>query len=359
MAISDPDSSTALRITEIEHFRGTTRILAREWSDQSLASLTADPGRNLAGPDLSTGTTKLMVVDLPAMSAEDRARPSIAIAAAGTEAGWRRASLSIKDGDRTIELGGTNGIATLGQLVGNLPIHTPMLVDTLSRPVVRLLHDAMTLPPGAGDPTSFDAPSLWIGGEIVRYGRADKIGPRDYRLCEMLRGCFGTGDTLTLHGDGTECLLLESDSLLLLDTVPTPLGALIDVEAMWIGDAQPVEYSLIVEGNAIRPRKPVHGRIEWQSNGDFLLAWVRRDRLAHGWIDGADIPNSEGVTEFAVGLSVGGLSRANWDISNESLLIGAAEISALSLPSGSILDFAITQQGRYARSRPLLLQTIL
>jgi hypothetical protein len=206
---------------------------------------------------------------------------------------------------------------------------------------------------------SFDAPSLWIGGEIVRYGRADKIGPRDYRFVDLLRGCFGTDDSMLPHADGTECLLLERNSLFVLDTMPTPMGALLEIEALGIGDAQSVEYSLVVDGTAIRPRKPVHGRIERQSNGDLLLAWVRRDRLAHGWIDGADIPNSEGVIEFTVELAVGGLMRSVWSASSESLLLSAAEIAALSLPSGSILDFAITQQGRYARSQSMLIQTSL
>lgn len=352
------DMMQPLRIVEVEHLRGTTRISASEWSDIAITSPIADPGRNMPEPDLATGETRLMLVDLPAFGSEDPARASVGVAAAGTQPGWRRAALSIRDGARGIELGGTNGIATIGALVGGLAKHSPLLVDSANQPVIRLLHEGMTLPVGTGDPASFDAPSLWLGGEIIRYGMAEKIAARDYRLKHLLRGCFGTGDTPVAHTSGTEALLLEPQSLLLLDGAFSPVGALIEIEALGIGDAAPVAKALSISGLAIRPRAPVHGQIGHLANGDVHLSWIRRDRLAHFWTDGADLPNSENVTAYSVELAVAGVPMANWETATELLTVSASELATLSLASGATLDFSIIQQGRFARSAPLVLTSV-
>jgi Putative phage tail protein len=352
------DSAQLLRVVEIEHFRGATRISASEWADHATTSLIADPGRNLPEPDLAIGETQMMLVDLPAFGTEDPGRASVGVAAAGTQAGWRRAALSIRDGERSVELGGTNGVATMGALVGSLPAHSPLLIDSANQPMIRLLHDGMTLPVGTGDPTSFDAPSLWVGGEIIRYGQAEKIAARDYRLKELLRGCFGTGDAQPSHSNGAEALLLEPQSLLLLGGAVTPVGAIIEVEAIGPGDSAPAFKSLIISGNALRPRAPVHGEIDRLANGDFRLSWVRRDRLVHIWADGADLPNSENVNAYSVELAVGGINIASWNTTAEMLAITATELAALGLTAGTLLSFSIIQQGRFARSLPTILTAI-
>jgi Putative phage tail protein len=352
------DNAQPLRVVEVEHLKGTTRISASEWVDHAAASLIADPGRNLLEPDLAIGETQMMLVDLPAFGTEDPGRASVGVAASGTQGGWRRAALSIRDGERSIVLGGTNGAAAMGVLVGGLPAHSPLLVDSANQPLIRLLHDGMTLPVGTGDPTSFDAPPIWLGGEIIRYGQAEKIAACDYRLKDLLRGCFGTGDAQPSHSYGTEALLLEPQSLFLLDGAMTPVGAMIDVEAIGTGDIAPVSRSLMVSGNALQPRAPVHGEIDRLANGDFRLSWVRRDRLVHSWADGADLPNSENVAAYAVELAVGGITIASWNAPTEVLAIATSELTSLGLVAGTPFNFSIIQQGRFARSSPLTLTTI-
>lgn len=352
-AIFCDDMAEPLRITEIEHLRGTMRIAAAEWSDTASPYAIADPGRNLPQPDLAAGETRLMLVDLPAFGADDPGSASVAIAAAGTQSGWRRAALSVRDGERSIDLRGTNGIATIGTLVGILSAHSSLLLDSSNQPVIRLLHDSMTLPVGTGDPASHDAPSLWLGGEIIRYGLADKIAPCDYRLTGMVRGCFGTGDIVNAHLSGAAALLLEPQSLLMLDPVFAQVGVTVEVEALGLGDITAVAQTLAVSGNAIRPRAPVHGYIERLPNGDLSLEWIRRDRLAHIWADSADSPNSENVSSYSVELSMGGMTIANWTTAAEMLTVSASELATLGVASSDTLDFAIVQQGRFARSLPL------
>jgi hypothetical protein len=343
------------RIVEVEHFRGASRVVAAEWIEQALQNTVADSGRNQTETDFAVSPTQLMVLELPAMDAIDPARPVVAIAAAGMGPGWRRASLVIRDGDRAIDIGGTVGVANMGALLDALPAHNPLLPDRGNQPIIRLAHHAMSLPPGTGDADSFDSPMLWLGGEIIRYGRAEKIGLRDYRLSGLIRGCFGTGDIWPSHLAGTSCLLLEAESLRILDSIPTPVGANISVEALGLGDVQPVTAALAVVGLAILPPSPVHGRAEWRNGGDLWLVWVRRDRLAYAWLDGADIPNSEGGSDYHVTLSVGQSPLGEWTVSANELLISAAELAGFSIAPGAMLTFSVVQQGRYAQSRPLTL----
>lgn len=356
--LSVDDTSTSLRIVEVEHQRGTTRVTAREWVDGVSLNSVADAGRNVPGADLPVGETHLILADLPAFGTEDPGRATVVAVAAGTGAGWKRAALSLFDGDRIVDLGVTKGVATIGELLVGLPPHSPMLEDRMNQPVIRLLHDGMTLPAGSGDPKSFDAPSMWINGEIVRYGNAAKIGPRKYQLNDLLRGCFGT-DSSVGHPAQADFFLIESESLLPLDSVPTPIDAVLSLEVQGIGDAVPVQQSVSVTGGAVVPRRPVHGSIERLVNGDICLKWRRRDRLAHSWADGADIPNSESVLAYVVELYVGGVQFATWDASSDSLSITAFDIAALSISPGTTLQFQIRQQGRFARSQPLTVGTVL
>jgi Putative phage tail protein len=347
------------RIVEVEHIRGSVRLAAQDMIGSNLPGLSmADPGRNQPQPDLAAGETRMLLIELPALSEEDPGRPIIAVAAAGTGPGWRRAALSLRDGDRWIDLGGTNGVAMMGMLVDELPPHSALLEDRSNRPVVRLLHDAMTLPTGTGDAFGFDAPTLWIGGELVRYGFAEKIGPRDYRLSGLLRGCFGTGDTALSHVAGGNILLLEPNALRILDAFPTSVGSTLEVEAMGIADAVPVGATLMLSGVAITPRPPVHGEVEWLANGDIQLAWKRRDRLVSAWSNGVDLPNNEGQLEFLVELSVDEVVRSSWTVFAPDLLVTAPELASLFVPSGSVVHFAISQVGRFARSSPLAIATI-
>ncbi len=355
--LSETSGAQALRIVEVEHQRGTTRVIAREWGEGASVNPAADPGRSLPATDLTIGETRLLLADLPAFGTDDPGRAVLVAAAAGTGAGWRRAALSLMDGDRDVALGGTKGVATMGHLQAELPPHTAMLEDRMNQPVIRLLNAGMTLPTGSGDPKSFDAPLLWLGSEIIRYGNAEQIGAQDYRLSGLLRGCFGTQSN-GVHAAQSDVFLIEPDSLLQLDSMPTPVDSSFLVEAQGIADAIPVQRHITVTGNAIRPPRPVHGMAERFENGGILLQWKRRDRLPHIWADGADVPDSEGTTEYAVELYVGGARIATWRCTASSLLLTAAETASLSIGSGAVLQFNIIQLGRFARSLPLVLTLI-
>jgi hypothetical protein len=351
------DASEPFRIIEVEHQRGVTKVTGQEWMTASVSTLFADPGRNQPDQDMVVGETRLILADLPATNSDDPGKPIIVAAVAGSGAGWRRAALSRIDADRETDLGGSTGIATMGTLLGPLLPHSDLLLDQQHQPVIRLLHDRMTLPPGSGDPLSNDAPALWINDEIIRYGTAEKIAARDYRLKDLVRGCFNSGSAVT-HSDGANCFLLDADGLVKIDVGLDALGSAISINASGVGDSQPVNRLLAITGQAVRPRSPVHGRIEKRTNGDLYLSWIRRDRLTLPWGDAVDILNSEAVLEFVIAVAVAGQTIKSWTINASDLQITGAELSMLNIPSGALLDFSISQQGRYARSDPLILSIL-
>jgi hypothetical protein len=356
--LSTGADSAALRITEVEHLRGTTRIIASEWPDSSGTLAIADPGRNLPDPDLPMGETQLILADLPAVGGDDPGKPLVVAAVAGTGPGWKRAALSMVDGDRIIDIGQSRAAATIGHLLDPLPLHSPMVFDQSSQPIIRLLHDGMALPTGSGTAVAFDAPALWLNGEIIRYADAEQLSSRDYRLSGLLRGCFDTRSAIT-HPTGTPLFLIDADDLSPIERQPLIVGSALEIEALGLADPAPAIAAIVVSGNAIVPRTPVHGAIERLTNGDILLRWIRRDRLNFAWVDGADMPESEGGQNFEVALSVGGQFRQIWAVAQPSLVIDAAEIGALAIPAGSTLLFSVRQLGKFAQSMPIELSHVV
>jgi Putative phage tail protein len=346
------DGRPPQRITEVEYLRGTARVVAKEWVTSDLDIMASDPGRNLSGVDGPIGQTRLIIADLPALSTNDPARTIVVVAAAGTAAGWRRAALSLVDGDREVELGATNGVAVIGHNVGEISPHSAMILDLQNQPVIRVLHDAMSLPVGSGDPTDFDAPMLWIGGEIIRYGNAEKIGVQEYRLSNLLRGCFSTNSDI-VHNNQTPALLLDASSNLVLDTIPLPTGSTLVLNATGLADSVAVQASIPIAGNAIRPPAPVHGCVTHHIDGGVTVAWTRRDRLPHDWGDGADVPNSENAESYDIALYADGQLIATRTVAEPYLSLSAAEWDALPIAPATTLNFEIVQQGRFARSLPL------
>lgn len=275
-------------------------------------------------------------------------------AVAGTAPGWRRAALSLVESERVVEIGQSTGSAVIGNLVGTLPVHSPMLYDVSNRPILRLLHAGMRLPPGTGNVADFDAPAIWLGGEIIRYANAAQIAPLDYEISGLQRCCFGASASAPHPGDSA-FFLIDGASLTPIDSLPLPIGATLEVEALGLADSVPASAGLIVTGAAITPRTPVHGTISQLPNGDIELGWIRRERLNFGWADGIEIPNSDGADAFVVDMYHGGQLSHSWTTGQSLLTVPASLIASLGLPPGALLAFEVRQLGRHARSAPLTL----
>jgi len=193
---------------------------------------------------------------------------------------------------------------------------------------------------------------LWIGGEIIRYGHAEKIGPLEYRISTLMRGCFGTNSDI-LHAAQTPAFILDAGSNLVLDTIPLPVGSKLVLNAAGLADSVAVQASIQIVGNAIRPPAPVHGCVTHHDEGGVTAAWTRRDRLPHDWADGADLPNSENAESYDLELFADGDLVFARTVAEPLLSFSAAEWTALPIASATTLSFVVVQQGRFARSHPL------
>ncbi len=343
-----------LRITEIEYLRGGAKIIARDWLRQDPSSLwDADPGRNLGATDLLVGETQLQLLDLPALTLQEPNAPIVAIAASGSAAGWRRAALSLVDDNRLVELGGTAQPAIMGRSLNALPAHNPWLIDYQNQLVVELPHSAMTLDTGTGDPLSVDAPTIWLGDEIIRYGHAVHMGNNIYHIKKLLRGCAGTEGAVAGHIIDETMVLLDKEELRILDEVPLSIGSNVTIEALGVGDIQPATASILVSGNALKPRSPVHAYARKLLSGDIEISWIRRTRIDPGWQDGVDIPLYEDTQRFVVIVNSNGIVLGEWPSDQISLIIATAEFSGLA--PGTICTAEIRQQGRFALSEPAII----
>jgi hypothetical protein len=287
---------------------------------------------------------------LPNFDEQDPGRPAIVVAAGGTAAGWRRAALSLRNGDQLEELGSTAPQASIGQTIAPVPYHSDMLLDSTNILDVRLANSAMTIPPGTGSPFDQTAPMLLIGDELVRYGTAVQLGPLDYRISGLLRGVRATNGNATNHAIGTYVTFLERQSLLIPDLPGVVIGSTLTIEAIGRGDISPVSQSLGVEARALRPLPPVHVRVTREVDGAINIEWIRRSRFDPGWIDYSDIPLGEEALEFELVLSFEGQRLVVQLVEQSATAISAAVVDSWALTPGSEILLEIRQMGKFAAS---------
>jgi Putative phage tail protein len=354
---ADPGGDGRWQITEIEHLSGASRISAQRSVDADPArSYLADAGRSLVSPDVLAGTTNLVLMDLPALEPTDPGQPIIAIAAAGSSAFWRSASLSLQTDNGLLEIGPTAAPAIIGNVTGILPAHSAFFLDMHNQLEVQLLHHGFEIPTGNGNPLQSGASLCWVGGELIRIGRAEYLGGDRYRLSALQRGCFGTEGHISGHLAGENLVVLDGDSVRILDGTRAILGASLTIEALGIGDLVPAAATIAVQGNAIRPLVPVHGKSEWRENGDLHVGWIRRARIDPGWHDYVDVPLTDGEGQYSLVIAGGGQSLPAIAVSQSEYLITAAQLAAWGILPSAQLTFEVRHVGRYNQSAPLVFQ---
>ena len=344
----------AWRIVEVEHFLGSTRILAR-------SSLPADPtsdsdtspGRNIGSPDLMAGQTEFAIIDLPVFDTTDPAKPLVGIFANGTGGGWRRAALAIQQGDQLIDIGPTAAPAVIGRTLSALAPHSSHLTDTGNVLDVQLVNDAIEFPPIAS------GSMCWVGGEFIRFGAMVALGSGKYRLSKMQRGCFGTEAAISGHQNNERFVLLEPQTVRLIDDVALIPGLALTVEAIGIGDETPVVESLLLTGRAITPLPPFHATGREMANGSVTLTWVRRSRIDFGWNDGVEQPTPEDNEQYSVSVFAGGQVVNSWMTQERAFSLTSAAVADLVATTGPTLIFSIRQVGRYMQSAPATIKVIV
>lgn len=339
------------KITEIEYFRGCVRVSSLGWvSSDSTPSANGDPGRDVSAPDLTVGETLLHLIDLPVVSEPLPTQPLIGVIAAGTGQGWRKAALAFHDGSALRELGRTAPPGVIGWLQDPISTHEAHFIDHSNSFRVRVHHDAMDLPPGYGDPLHPDAPLVHIAGEFIKYGDCTQTGPLEFRLSNLVRGCFGS-ETLAKPVGASLCVL-NKESIAQFGNLGLTFERSALFEAHGIGDASPVLAALSAVGRAIQPLPPCHLSVKFDQVQGISINWIRRSRLDTGWRDYADLPFDETESFFEVKLERGQQILAIYEAGAEWLEIPEAVVTAWGLSAGDSVNVSVRQRGANALSAP-------
>jgi hypothetical protein len=285
--------------------------------------------------------------------------PLLAIAAAGDTVFWRSAALALQSSTGLIEQGITAAPATMGYVIGVLPPHSPYLVDEQHQLLIELLNGAMEIPAASDNPLYFNASSFWVGGEIIQAGQVQYVGDNRYLLSRIIRGCFGTEHRIALHQTSEQIILLENETLRFLDSSLAMVGTTITLKASGIGDITPATAAMLVTGNAVRPRSPIHGFARLSGSQDIVVGWTRRTRIDPGWNDGVDVPLAEDNEQYSVTISCAGTQLLSETVLTNQFMLSPEMLQNWNLPPASTLIFEVRQIGRYAVSIALSIHLIL
>jgi hypothetical protein len=310
----------------------------------------ASPGRPISEPDLVHGPTVLRLYDVPLAEIGSGA-PALAAVAAGSEAGWRSAQLSVSfdGGVSWRDIGGTGAPTVLGSAATALPPAGAALFDHGSTVDVELLHEAMELQARDEDALVAGANLALIGRELVQFGAVERLGPRKFRLSRLLRGRRGTEWAVGAHQPGEDFALIEASSIRAIELPPGgAAGTPVMLLASGVADAAPAETAKVAAGEALRPPSPVHLRAQPLAGGGVLIEWVRRSRLGWGWSSGSDTPLGEESERYEIALA--GSSGARRVEVAETQYVYSAAARAADGPGPLVVT--IVQLGTSGRSRP-------
>lgn len=300
---------------------GNWRIEAREWEAMAViltlrraAGGNAPPGEVASGGivrevDAPHGPTSLMLADLPPLGESAASGPAI-IAAASGGPGWRRATLlALSDTGEATPLGRTAPRAAMGVVDAPPGVASSLLVDRVSALEISLLAQDMVL--ANADEAALDAGRnlAMVGRELIQFARAEAIGPARWRLTDLRRGMRGTEWAMAALAAGDPFLLLEEERLFSLPDALLSAPS-VRIAALGIGDVEPAEAVIAIDGEAMRPPSPVHLAARDDGAGGLSFNWTRRSRAGWRWNDGVDAPLVEEGERYAVELADGaGLFR--------------------------------------------------
>ncbi|NYT42456.1 hypothetical protein HZY97_16915 [Sphingomonas sp. R-74633] len=257
-----------------------------------MAAIPANSGRVLAAADTMIGQTLVHAFELPPIDDAASRVPRLAVAAAGSAGGWRGAALLLTtdDGAAWRAIGGTRGVAVLGTVV-RAPGPAPATIEDRRNDVeVELAHAAMQLDDADTAALDSGANLTMLGDELIQFATAQSLGGRRWRLTGLWRGRRGTERAIASQAPGDRFVLLDADTLALVDLPASALGSTARVLAEGAGDASAAAAAEArIDGISLLPLAPVHLTARPLPDDGVQLRWVRRSRTDWAWRDGTDV----------------------------------------------------------------------
>jgi len=319
----------------------------------SPAIILVDSGRIVAEEDRAAGPTRLLLADLPPVQDIAATAPLVVAATAGVRPGWRSALLMQRVGPSAPweDVGRTAAPATMGLVRSPPGAASAHLMDVSNAFTVELLHDGLSLLNVSDDALWAGANLALLGGEVLQFGRAERVAPGRWMVSRLLRGRRGTEARIADHSADEPFLLLDPETL---TTLSVPIGASgIDVMAKGVGDADGVTSGLSATGAALKPLSPVHLRLMLLPDGSAAVQWVRRSREGWRWLDGIDAPLAEEAELYQIEISASPSAMGiNGMLSQPQYLLSAGQLADMRAAGATSLTISVRQIGRSDRSDP-------
>lgn len=169
--------------------------------------------------------------------------------------------------------------------------------------------------------------------ELLQFADAVLEAPGQWRLTRLLRGQLGTEDAMRdpvaagarvvlIDGALVQAPLAAAERLLPIFWRYGPAGAALP-------DAAFTTVQRSFAGQGLRPYAPCHARGVWQANGDVMLSWTRRGRLAADSWEQEDVPLGEESERYDLEILQGGaVLRAASGLAAPAFLYAAAQQTA-------------------------------
>jgi hypothetical protein len=327
--------------------------LKRVWREAS--ALSADGGRAVGNYDVIAPPTAIALFDLPDLGVSSSQTPTLHLAAANGAREWRPVPVEISV-NGAVSAGHTAiGETVMGTVIAAAGSGQAALIDQVATLDVELVSDEMWLLNCDDLALGEGANLAVVGDELMQFGRAEPIGPRQFRLSRLLRGRRGSEWAIEGHVAGESFAMVERDSLCPIELGQASAGAQVSLRARGLGDASAAPaISRIVGGEALRPPSPVHLTASRRTDNGLDISWVRRSRLGWAWLDSVDAPIGETAERYHLRLS-GTAGTIEIDSATPAISITAAEVTSLGAGTATIM---VSQIGDFAASHEAA-QTIL
>ncbi len=313
-----------------------------------------DVGNPAIPPDTLPYPTRLRAFELPWDGWGSPYEPRIFAAASAEAHTWSGAALYSGSGGPLNAIGATGRQqATMGTLTSPLKSSSALLFESDAIIEIETVSDSMAFTTLDLNRLIDGGNRLLVGEEIVQFGSATPLGPRQWRLQGLLRGRGGSEATaLQGHDIGTQVTLID-DKLTPIDSQQLPPSEEKLIAAIGRGDEEPVIAEISNRGTTLRPLSPVHPRVVWGPGTGLHACWARRARGAWRWIDGVETPLVEAAESYRVGIGSTHNPDLQWQVDVPEITLDPEQVAA---HSAALLW--VKQVGSTSLSDPLLL-TIL
>ncbi len=297
-----------MRITSSEDSAVVLRQLSlvRDDDGSYVSTVIAEPPASAPPPLSILAGTALVLLDLPPLRSTDN-DAGLYAAARRTGAGnaWGGAAIY-----RGLPGGALNPVvsvtseAVVGTLSMALPAGPHTIWDDGTEIVVELPRGQFESRPDE-DLLDDGANTLAVGAhgrwELLQFGEAQQVGPTTWVLTHLLRGRRGTDHYIGTGQLGDTAALVSGFGIVRL---PLPVGD-VATELVYrgvtigatLGSGTDQEFAST--GETLKPFSPVLVHATRELDGDLLIEWTRRDRLAIEFEPGP-LPLSEATESYIV-----------------------------------------------------------